>query len=99
MLSGWDSFGAALYQLGELHRLRGAFDEAEEAYRRASQAGRQLGDEDATNMEFAAAQAVFEELGAGPDLEPLRQAREPTPVGKAAGGLTKREVGPGGRAG
>jgi class 3 adenylate cyclase/DNA-binding CsgD family transcriptional regulator/HPt (histidine-containing phosphotransfer) domain-containing protein len=220
MLSGWDSFGAALYQLGELHRLRGEFDEAEEAYRRASQAGRQpepgmallrlaqgrvdaaaaairrvmheaedpfmrstalppyievmlasgdraaarraahelaqtaanvgapylqavaahadgavlladgdarsalprlrsawvawleidapreaararvligvacrqLGDEDAANMEFAAAQAVFEELGAGPDLEALRRAREPTPVGKAAGGLTKREV-------
>jgi len=32
--------GAAFYQLGQLHRLRGAFDEAEAAYRRASDAGR-----------------------------------------------------------
>lgn len=41
MLSGWDSYGAALYQLGELQRLRGEFDAAEAAYRRASEAGRQ----------------------------------------------------------
>lgn len=33
--------GAAWYQLGELHRLRGAFDEADAAYRRAALAGRQ----------------------------------------------------------
>lgn len=32
--------GAAYYQLAELHRLRGEFAEADEAYRRASQAGR-----------------------------------------------------------
>ncbi len=32
--------GAAYYQLAELHRLRGEFTEADEAYRRASQAGR-----------------------------------------------------------
>jgi DNA-binding CsgD family transcriptional regulator len=32
--------GAAFYQLGELHRLQGRLDEAEEAYRRASEAGR-----------------------------------------------------------
>lgn len=40
MLSGWDSFGAALYQLGELQRLRGEFSDAEASYQRASQAGR-----------------------------------------------------------
>lgn len=33
-------FGAALYQLAELHRLRGEFAKAEEAYREAGQAGR-----------------------------------------------------------
>jgi len=32
--------GAAYYQLGELHRLRGEFTKAEDAYRAASQAGR-----------------------------------------------------------
>jgi ATP/maltotriose-dependent transcriptional regulator MalT len=32
--------GAAVYQCGELHRLRGEFAEAEEAYRRASRYGR-----------------------------------------------------------
>lgn len=32
--------GAAYYQLAELHRLRGEFEKADEAYRRASQAGR-----------------------------------------------------------
>ena len=32
--------GDAFYQLGELHRLRGAFSEADEAYRQASRLGR-----------------------------------------------------------
>src|SRR5690606_16437227 len=32
--------GAAYYQCGEVHRLRGAFDEADEAYRHASRLGR-----------------------------------------------------------
>ncbi len=32
--------GAAFYQLGEIHRLRGAFGEADEAYRQASRWGR-----------------------------------------------------------
>jgi ATP/maltotriose-dependent transcriptional regulator MalT len=31
--------GAAFYQLGEMHRLRGAFEQAEAAYRRASEYG------------------------------------------------------------
>jgi ATP/maltotriose-dependent transcriptional regulator MalT len=33
------AIGMALYQLGELHRLRGEFDEAEDAYRRATECG------------------------------------------------------------
>ena len=36
----WDSLGSAYYQLGEIRRLRGELAEAEEAYRNASQAGR-----------------------------------------------------------
>jgi ATP/maltotriose-dependent transcriptional regulator MalT len=38
---GQPAAGAAFYQQAELHRLRGAFSEAEEAYRRASQLGRE----------------------------------------------------------
>jgi len=44
LLSGpvpWDTLGSAYYQLGELQRLRGRFGEAEESYRKASEAGRQ----------------------------------------------------------
>jgi DNA-binding CsgD family transcriptional regulator len=37
----WDTLGSAFYQLGELHRLRGEFAEAEECYRRASESGHQ----------------------------------------------------------
>jgi DNA-binding CsgD family transcriptional regulator/tetratricopeptide (TPR) repeat protein len=37
---GHAGVGPALYQLGELHRLRGEFDQAEEIYRQASQVGR-----------------------------------------------------------
>lgn len=36
----WDTLGPAHYQLAEIRRLRGEFDQAEEAYRLASQAGR-----------------------------------------------------------
>ena len=39
-LSGHPAVGMAFYLQGELHRLRGRFVEAEEAYRRANQAGR-----------------------------------------------------------
>jgi DNA-binding CsgD family transcriptional regulator len=37
---GQPAFGAALYQLGELHRLRGEFEKAEVAYRKAAESGR-----------------------------------------------------------
>jgi DNA-binding CsgD family transcriptional regulator len=36
----WDALGSAYYQLAEIQRLRGELAEAQEAYRRASQAGR-----------------------------------------------------------
>jgi DNA-binding CsgD family transcriptional regulator len=36
----WDALGSAYYQLGEVQRLRGELEEAEESYRRASVAGR-----------------------------------------------------------
>ena len=36
----WDALGSAHYQLGEVQRLRGELEEAEESYRRASLAGR-----------------------------------------------------------
>jgi DNA-binding NarL/FixJ family response regulator len=36
----WDALGSAYYQLGEVQRLRGELEEAEESYRRASLAGR-----------------------------------------------------------
>lgn len=39
-LAGTPAMGAALYQRGELHRLRGEFAEAEDAYRQARQWGR-----------------------------------------------------------
>jgi DNA-binding NarL/FixJ family response regulator len=36
----WDALGSAHYQLGEIQRLRGELEEAEESYRRARLAGR-----------------------------------------------------------
>jgi DNA-binding NarL/FixJ family response regulator len=39
--TGQPAVGAAFYQLAEIHRLRGAFADAEEAYRQASRWGRQ----------------------------------------------------------
>jgi DNA-binding CsgD family transcriptional regulator len=39
-LSGEPAAGMAYYQLAELHRLRGEFDSAEEAYRQANRSGR-----------------------------------------------------------
>jgi len=37
---GQPAFGAALYQVGELHRLRGDLEKAEETYRKAAESGR-----------------------------------------------------------
>lgn len=38
---GQPAVGMAFYQLAELHRLRGEFEQAEDAYRRANQSGRE----------------------------------------------------------
>jgi DNA-binding NarL/FixJ family response regulator len=50
-----------------------------------------LGDEDGAELERAAARAVFEELGAGPDLARL-DARGDRAVSDARFGLTTREL-------
>jgi DNA-binding CsgD family transcriptional regulator len=52
---------------------------------------RQLGDEDAGEMEVDAARRVFRELGAGPDLSRAEELWRAAAPG-AAGGLTAREV-------
>jgi len=52
---------------------------------------RDLGDEDAAQMELDAARAVFRELGAGPDLAQV-EAWSRKDVSAAMGGLTAREV-------
>jgi DNA-binding CsgD family transcriptional regulator len=39
-LAGRPALGAALYELGELHRVRGEFEKAEDAYRRAGESRR-----------------------------------------------------------
>ena len=50
-----------------------------------------LGDDDAAEMELDAARAVFESLGAAPDLARLAPFADPTPA-PGAGGLTARET-------
>lgn len=52
-----------------------------------SRACRELGDRETADMELAAARAVFERLGAQPDLE-----RIPAEDGQAAYGLSRREI-------
>lgn len=50
-----------------------------------------VGDRDAAELEWDAARAVFEQLGAAPDLRRLAEVAQPEPR-KAAGGLTPREL-------
>ena len=52
---------------------------------------RQLGDEDGAEMELDAARWVFRQLGAAPDLA-RAEALTQKPAGRAAGGLTAREL-------
>jgi DNA-binding CsgD family transcriptional regulator/tetratricopeptide (TPR) repeat protein len=52
---------------------------------------RELGDDDTAEMELDAAQRVFHQLGAAPDLSRVQALRR-TGAPKAAGGLTSREV-------
>jgi ATP/maltotriose-dependent transcriptional regulator MalT len=51
-----------------------------------------LGDEEGARLERAAAQSVFHELGAGPDLLKLDVSERTSPVGSDRFGLTLREV-------
>lgn len=84
-----------------LDPLRAAFerwDRLEAPYEAArirvliGRACRALGDAEAAALEYAAARAVFERLGAGPDLESLEAWNTP---GRSAteGPLTEREIG------
>jgi ATP/maltotriose-dependent transcriptional regulator MalT len=52
---------------------------------------RKLGDEDGAEMELDAARWVFRQLGAAPDLA-RAEALTQKPAGRAAGGLTAREL-------
>ena len=51
---------------------------------------RALGDDGSAQLEFAAAERVFQRLGAGPDLARLNGLRSPSPAA-AEGGLTRQE--------
>ena len=54
---------------------------------------RELGDEDAAEMELDAARCVFQQLGAAPDLARVEAlSRKAAAATKPAGGLTAREV-------
>jgi DNA-binding NarL/FixJ family response regulator len=56
------------------------------------QACRDSGDLDATRMELDAARAVFDRLGAEPDLQALREISGITTTERQPGGLTGREI-------
>ncbi|HSJ61795.1 MAG TPA: helix-turn-helix transcriptional regulator, partial [Jiangellaceae bacterium] len=82
---------------GALRRAWAAWYELDAPYEAArvrlqmAAAYRQLGDHDTADMELDAARRVFEQLGAAPDLDRLRQLARPEDV-PPAGGLTAREV-------
>ncbi len=88
---------AALDALGESYR---AWRELEAPYDAArvrvlvAEACRALGDEDSVALERDAARAVFERLGAAPDLARLQPVSPATSSGPAPvpGGLTQREL-------
>ena len=89
--------GDAAAACGALRRAWGAWYELDAPYEaarvrlRMAAACRQLGDHDTADMELDAARRVFEQLGAAPDLDRLRQLARPEQA-PPAGGLTAREV-------
>jgi DNA-binding NarL/FixJ family response regulator len=93
LLSEGDARGA----LDLLRRAWRAWQELEAPYEAARArvlmglACRALGDEDTGAMELDAALRTFQQLGAGPDLERVKEFSR-TSAPKAAGGLTAREV-------
>jgi ATP/maltotriose-dependent transcriptional regulator MalT len=72
------------------HELEAPYEAARVRLQMA-RACRQLGDNDTADMEVDAARRVFEQLGAAPALEQVRELTSPT-ASAATGGLTPREV-------
>jgi DNA-binding CsgD family transcriptional regulator/tetratricopeptide (TPR) repeat protein len=81
----------ALRESSRAWRELGAPYEAARARVLVGLACRRLGDVDAEKMELDAARRMFEELGAAPDVERIDKLA-PRSRGRAAGGLTAREV-------
>jgi DNA-binding CsgD family transcriptional regulator len=90
--------GQAAEALPTLRRAWRAWQELEAPYFAAQvralvgRACRELSDLDAARMEFEAARAVFDRLGAQPDLERLREWGGTPTVTQQPAGLTAREV-------
>jgi DNA-binding CsgD family transcriptional regulator len=88
--------GAAAEALRRLRQAWGLWQPLGAAYEAAQtrvlvgRACRTLGDEDAARMELAAARAVFEELGAAPDVVAVDGLT--APAGAGGGGLSPREL-------
>ena len=89
--------GDAPAALGPLRRALSTWQELEAPYEAARTrvllglACRRLGDDDAATLELEAARAVFEELGAGPDLARVDSMLS-TPTSRNAQGLSAREL-------
>jgi DNA-binding NarL/FixJ family response regulator len=89
--------GDAEAALAALRRALGTWQELEAPYEAArtrvlvGMACAELGDGDASDLEFEAARNVFEDLGAGPDLARMDSPLAPTPS-KATHGLSSREL-------
>ena len=89
--------GDARAALGSLRRALSTWQDIEAPYEAArtrvllGMACRRLGDDDAAALELEAARAVFEELGAGPDLTRLDSLLTSTPS-KSGHGMSAREL-------
>lgn len=89
--------GDANAAIGSLHRALAVWHRIEAPYAAArvrvliGLACRALGDEDGAGLEIDAARAVFERLGAAPDLVRIRSLTNGTPSGRSHG-LTPREL-------
>jgi DNA-binding CsgD family transcriptional regulator len=89
--------GKAQAALGELRRAFAVWQRIEAPYASArvrvliGVACRALGDEDGAGLEFAAAKAAFEGLGAMPDLARIDRLTRDSPTGRRHG-LTAREL-------